>query len=233
MNNFVIEKNQNLLTISCKKPQNPLAPSWKFDMWMYLYNDVVFLTRLNEYLLNNENYVIENFNYYNDGSTGLGKNSVTSRYNSFNLLKMQDPIIESFESLLITQFKNYIKMMHSDLLKDTEFDPYINCWYNVMTPGQQIDIHSHNLTENSFLSGHFTVQCEESYTYYVCPYVKDRLEFENNQGEGIFFPSYIEHGTSVHIGKNRRTTIAFDIYYNNRFVNENIRDNLKKFNIYD
>jgi hypothetical protein len=98
-----------------------------------------------------------------------------------------------------------------------------------MKPGEFIKTHFHNVTSNSFVSGHFTVKCEKSHTYYICPYGKDRLEFENNIGEGIFFPSYLEHGTSVHEGIDNRITIAFDIYFNNSYVNENIKDNLVDF----
>jgi len=226
MKNFIIDKKDNLILVRSLDPLNELAPSWSFNLWMYHLTDKVFLLELKTFLLENKSKIIKNFKSYNDGGTGLGNDTTTSRYNTFNLFRENNSVVSEFKKIINYQFRNYLEKNHKKIFDLERFSPKINCWYNIMNPGEFISSHTHNLTRNSFISGHFTVQCEKSYTYYICPYSKDILEFENNNGEGIFFPSYLEHGTSVHEGFDKRITIAFDIYFNDFCVSESIKNNL-------
>lgn len=222
--NFEVTRNKNLLEISSLKPTNQLAPIWKFSFWFYNLNDRSLIEEIRKILIEKEKDIVSEYRPYNDGGTGLGIDTVTSRYNSFNLFRIQEKAISTLKVAIGNELSAYLDDINFQTTED--FSPMINCWFNIMKPGQQINQHSHNLTNNSFLSGHVTISCEDSHTYYITPYTKDKLEFVNNIGEGIFFPSYIEHGTSVHNGVNNRITLAFDIYYNIDQSNATIRNNL-------
>lgn len=222
MNNFEFKKNKNHIQIRSTPGLTPVTPEWNFNLWMYMLEDKNYCKELAEFLKSKEQEILDSTSPINDGGTGLGNNTVTSRYSTFNLFHINDYKINRFKELIETQFILFCQQLNIDISEQF----YINCWYNVMKPGQKIHTHSHNLTRSSFFSGHFTVDCEDSYTYYICPVTKDKLEFTNNIGEGIFFPSYIEHGTSLHNGTRERVTIAFDIYYSISHVNHNIINNV-------
>jgi hypothetical protein len=221
--NFKITKKENFVQIESLEPTNIIAPSWKFNLWLYSI-DSSFIQELKILLEQEEKNIIEKYPSFNDGGTGLGPDTVTSRYNNFNLFRIEDLRITKLKQIIKNNLQNFLTEL--EFVSTPDFNPRINCWYNIMKPGQSINVHTHNLTNTSFISGHVTVACEDSYTYYITPYTKDKLEFVNNLGEGIFFPSYIEHGTSKHVGSLNRMTLAFDIYYNENHANENIRNNL-------
>jgi len=222
--NFKLSKNHKLIEIESIEPANFIAPHWKFHLWFYSLNDTDFLGKLKQILLEEEKNIIKTYPAFNDGGTGLGFETVTSRYNTFNLFRISRSEIKNLKNYIGLEFKKYLESIQFE--GNLDFSPMINCWFNVMDPGQSINLHSHNLSNTSFISGHITISCEDSYTYYITPYTKDRLEFVNNPGEGIFFPSYIEHGTSAHKGLEKRITLAFDLYYNVEQANSNIRNNL-------
>jgi len=228
MKNFLIEKNNNLISVKSLTPLNFAAPIWNFNLWIYYLDNFRLIEDLKQFLIAEENTILEKYESINDGGTGLGNKTVTSRYHKFNLFRYDNLLILELKDIIVRQFESFLSNINSDVFNDSNFDPYMNCWYNVMKPGEQISQHAHSLTNKSFFSGHFTVACEDSYTYYVCPYTEERLEFQNNKGEGIFFPSYINHGTSVHQGIDYRISIAFDIYYNFNQVIESIKDNVVK-----
>jgi len=221
--NFFVNKKNNLVKISSLDPKNFIAPTWNFNFWFFSI-DINSILEIKELILSQEKNIIENYPAFNDGGTGLGLDTVTSRYTTFNFFRIENSVVKDLKKNIGHQFEQYIKE-----LKITELEnyyPQINCWFNIMKPGQVIDSHCHNLTNTSFISGHVTVACENSFTYYITPYTKDKLEFTNNVGEAIFFPSYLEHGTSIHQGNDQRITLAFDIYYNRSQANHNIKNNL-------
>jgi hypothetical protein len=230
MKTFEVEKNQNLITFRSPDALHPLSVSWNFTVWMYSVNDFDFLNDLKMFLINEEAYIINRYKPFNDGGTSLGLTTVTSRYSTFNLFRLQNIYVQKLKDIVEHQFGSFIKHYRPEIIDDNEFDPVINCWYNVLKPGQEISTHAHSYGPNGFYSGHFTVACEDSETYYISPITRDKLDFKNSVGEGIFFPSYLEHGTSKHIGNNKRVTVAFDIYYKKDHCNENIRENTIKLN---
>ena len=94
---------------------------------------------------------------------------------------------------------------------------WIQCWYNVLRFGQKIKPHMHNTRSDSYLSGHFNVQVENTSTVYMSPINQlndpEVINIKNNSGEMTIFPSYIFHYTTPHYSFKPRITIAFDISY--------------------
>ena len=230
MNTFEVERDKNLILFRSPDALHPLSVSWAFTIWMYSIDVYNFLTDLKLFLENEEAYIIKRYAPFNDGGTSLGLNTVTSRFNTFNLFRIQNPLVQKLKDLVEYQFGNFLKQHKPEILSDKDFEPVINCWYNVLKPGQEISVHSHSYGPDGFYSGHFTVSCEDSETFYISPISRDRLDFKNSIGEGIFFPSYLEHGTSIHKGTDKRVTVAFDIYYRKEHCIDTIRENTIKLN---
>jgi len=232
--NFIIETvSENLTLIRPHRPPEHIEryiPNWGFDLWMYKENDLDFTTRLASFLESIETRILQDYEPVHDSSTGLGDNTVTSRSHNYNLFRETHPTVTKLKTLIETQISRYLEVSNPTVLEDPNFDPHINCWFNVMRPGDQIDVHTHNVT-HPFISGHFTVKCEDSFTYYIIPYTRNHLEFVNNIGEGIIFPSFIEHGTSVHNGKFNRISVAWDLYYNKGDVLPAIINGIEPINI--
>lgn len=232
--NFQFERlDDNLFRVFRHEPPEHLleyTPEWEFNLWMYKNENVEFVNRLSYTLEELEEYIIKKYQPVHDSSTGLGNNTVTARSHNYNLFRETEHTIEEVKTIIKFQIKKFLKATNSKVLDDPVFDPHINCWFNVMTPGTQINQHTHNVT-HPFISGHITVKAEDSYTYYVCPYTRDRLEIVNQPGEGIIFPSYIEHGTSVHQGEYNRISIAWDLYYKKEDTLPAIRNNVERIKL--
>jgi len=150
-----------------------------------------------------------------DGNTGLGYNSLTSRFYHFNVLnwwRTQD-------------LKKIIKKYYQ-IYFDSKISPiYVQCWANVLRKGEKINPHSHRDVEDtnkySALSGNLIVNIdEESYTFY------EGNQILNKNGRMVLFPSSVTHWTSRYNGTSERISIAFDII-NYKDWKENIFDDAK------
>jgi hypothetical protein len=231
--NFRFERlNENLLKFYRIDPPKHLlkyTPEWSLEFWIYKFLNN--LDPLAKFLQKREPEIIDQYTATHDSSTGLGNNTVTSRFHKYNLFHETDPVIEELKADIEKQISTYLSRTDPAVFKSTNFDPHINCWFNIMRPDDKIKEHAHNVT-NPFISGHYTVLCEDSYTYYVIPVTRDRLEFKNTIGEGTIFPSYVQHGTSNHTGTDVRISIAWDLYYNKEDIFPAIYDNVEKVNLY-
>ena len=228
--NFQVNRvNQNLIEVFRHEPPEYLKeyiPLWNFNFWMYMETDRHFVNTLGNFLESIEQTIIDQYEPVHDSSTGLGNNTVTSRSHHYNLFRETAPVALHLHKIIKSQITRYLEQTNPKIFQDPNFDPHINCWFNVMAPGEEIKSHTHNVT-NPFISGHFTVRCENSYTYYIVPYTRDRIEMTNNIGEGIIFPSYMEHGTSIHQGNANRISIAWDLYYNKDDTFDTIKNNVE------
>ena len=81
--------------------------------------------------------------------------------------------------------------------------------------GQKIKPHNHSTTPDSYLSGHFNVQVDDTSTVYMSPINQlndpDVIDIKNRVGDLTLFPSYIFHRTTPHYSLKPRITIAFDL----------------------
>ena len=88
-------------------------------------------------------------------------------------------------------------------------------WANVMRQGEKINPHLHSVKPHSYLSGHVTIQCENTSTYYINPVNQlnepEVKQLKNVPGEITLFPSCMPHYTDTHNASTERITIAFDL----------------------
>lgn len=184
-----------------------MAPNFSFKMAEDIIN--VDLNKFNLFFLNKEKEILNKYTPENDGGTGLGNNSITSRYSNYNLLNFPEMFF----------LKNIIKDKHEKFLKELNLDIkepyYILCWFNVLRKGESIKKHYHSKLEEGycFLSGHICVDTKDSSTYYEPPFFNGCIEIKNQNNQIVFFPSWLNHYTSKVDKEYNRITIAFDIIY--------------------
>tara|TARA_B100001250_G_C19755898_1_gene770080 strand:- start:147 stop:857 length:711 start_codon:yes stop_codon:yes gene_type:complete len=199
------------------QPQTPYAPFWDYVIACKQIDlDVKELARV---ILLEEKVIIEkysegdegHFKYRNesDGYTGLGKDSLTSRFSYYNLLSWDYPVVNDLFNAIKIFHNEYVQGTIGKYVKQPSLS--VRCWANVMRKGQQIHKHAHSSHPHSYLSGHFCVQCKDTSTIYYGLYNDAEYPIENVNGQMTLFPTWTCHKTSRHVGDDERITIAFDI----------------------
>lgn len=190
-------------------PQTPFAPSWDFSIAEKIIK--IDLESLADIILEKEKEIKDEFPASSDGNTGLGPNSLTSRYKHFNVLSWGYPVTDQLHK----EIKKFHKQYYTQLFGKFEKVPNlrIRCWANVMRRGEQIKKHWHAAHPYTYLGGHFTVTAGDTCTVYVNPMddIGGVYRAENIPGKLTFFPNYIPHYTSIHREDFPRITIAFDL----------------------
>jgi hypothetical protein len=196
---------------------SPFAPEWLWVMGEDEIKDVDW-THIAKLILGKEKEIIDNYPVSiasdtqkpTDGDTGLGFNSLTSRFQSFNVLKWQDPEIE--------KIFNHIKEKHDTFIKALgipKIKVWIKCWANVLRNGEEIKPHLHGVHSKIYLGGHIMVQCNNTSTVYINPINQLNAPVEysskNEIGKITLFQNNIPHYTTPHIGDKERISLAFDI----------------------
>ena len=190
-------------------------------MNVIVFDSDINLKKFAKQILKNESKIIKKYPPTNragektDGNTGLGYDSLTSRFFHFNVLKWFNT----------NQLKKEIRKGYESYTNVKNTPLFVQCWANVMRRGDRINPHTHmdqNVSPLHSLSGHLCVKVDGSTnTYYggkpVC----------NVNGEMIFFPSTMIHWTNTYFGDGERITIAFDIF-SEEYFNYDIFEHAKK-----
>ena len=152
-----------------------------------------------------------------DGYTGLGKNSITARHHAFNIFTFKHKELDKLKKEIIEFNKQLNKHFSLNYNKI-----YIKGWYNVLKKGQSIKAHSHNTTPDSYLGGHFCLQCKNTSTYYINPINQlndpEVYKSENINGKLSLFQNCIPHYTDS--CDSEIITIAFDLDLINKHTNQ-------------
>ena len=191
--------------------KTPFAIDYTFYVFENIINDVDF-SAVSKIIKSKEKKIIRSSpKSSGDGNTGLGNNSLTSRFGYFNVLKWQEPDIQKIKDHIVDNVSKF----YSRILQEKPADLKIQCWANVMRKGQQIKTHLHNVDQTCYLGGHVCVACENSSTFYINPVntINDpeTFEIENKVGQITLFSNCIPHYTSKHEGNSERITMAFDL----------------------
>ena len=190
-------------------------------MNVLILNSDVNLERFSKQILKNEPKIIKKYpptnckNIKTDGGTGLGYDSLTSRFFHFNVLKW----------LNTNQLKKEIRKGYESYTNNTNTPLFVQCWANVMRKGDRIKPHAHmdqNINSLHALSGHLCVKVDGSTNTF---YGGEPLL--NVNGEMIFFPSTMTHWTNTYFGESERITVAFDIY-SEEWFNYDVVEHAKK-----
>jgi len=186
----------------------------------YIYENIlnIDLNYLKKFILQKEKQIINKYPAYSDGDTGLGNNSLTSRYPYFNLLQYKE----------LNFLKERIKHEYDTFLNELNVDKqnvYVQCWANVMKKGDKIKKHIHGNNNYGYLGGHICVCTENTNTYYVNPYNRKDFISKNINGKLSFFPDYLAHYTDE-VKNDLRITIAFDMITEQAWK-EDIKEDMK------
>lgn len=201
---------------------NYFAPEYDYKIWQSNIENPALVEAMRKLILIKEKEIIAKYpDVKGDGGTGLGTDSLTSRFGKFNVFKWTEPCFVEFQDWVRGE---YLKFLQALMLPSPK--TYVTCWANVMRKGQIIQPHWHSHTPNSYLSAHFTVSAEGTQTGYQNPF--DRNEWfssDNDAGKLTIFPSFLMHGTTMHNGDSERVTIAMDI--NTEGGMEDLKNSLK------
>ena len=199
----------SIIRLKSLHPETEYAPQWNIPLYQSEWNEFQKLDTIRDALLRNEQKFIDDLEYHQDGGTGLGENSVTSRFGRYNLFHYTDMCPELGE--LLTFFRrSYVNFITEDTTTIRDLD--IVCWFNVVRNGEKIQEHNHGSGHNSYLSGNFHLDDYDTHTYYKSPFDPVMAApFNNEKGVLTIFPSFLTHGTTEHNSTNERVSIAFDL----------------------
>jgi|TARA_R100001126_G_scaffold102653_1_gene88015 hypothetical protein len=204
-----------------KSPLGISSNIWHFHNKI---NNIDF-NKLNKFLLNLEKDLLKK-EPKRDGNTGL-KNSVTSRFEYYNLLKQENDEIKKLELNIINTVRCFLEYKKININKI-----FIQCWFNVLRQNEQIKLHRHfklNEVDSSFISGHLHCTDNNSSTFYGNLSESNFIEVKNMVGDLILFPSYVPHFVSKNTSTKDRISIAFDIYPNKSFCDKDyLKNNIIK-----
>ena len=196
----------------------PFAPHWDYLMCEGVID--FDPTNLISEILEKEKEIIAKYEYEGDWGTKLGKNSLTSRSNRYNLLR--------FESA--GPLKDCIKNTHDIFMDDMGImkssATWAQCWANVMRKKEKIQPHCHGFGPWTYLSGHICLQVTNTSTWYINPFGGDPWESKNFPGKITLFPGWLRHYTDMVKDDQERITVAFDLFPQEAY-DEDIKDAMK------
>ena len=202
--------------------KTPFAIDYTFYVFENIINDVDF-NAVSKIIKSKEKKIIRSSpKSSGDGNTGLGNNSLTSRFGYFNVLKWQEPDIQKIKDHIVDNVSKF----YNRILQEKPTDLKIQCWANVMRKGQQIKPHVHDTSNNCLLGGHICVDVDNTSTHYINPFKyfsginQETYSSKNEVGKITLFSDNIPHYTDKVISKDR-VTIAFDIINGNQKHNDN------------
>ena len=185
------------------------APTWDFSIGINKWRNDSKIKIIKDWLINNEKRLINKYSGDYDGGTGLGTNSLTGRFEKYNLFEYANELPELNELLdfFRTSYLEFLEIEKKDVR-----DTVIVCWYNVMRNGEFVAEHHHGAGHDVYLSGNFMLDTYPTCTNYLCPYDKDAiLPMSNSIGILTIFPSFLPHKSDPYYGDEVRVSIAFDI----------------------
>ena len=197
VHNFINEKT---------KDHTPYSPTWRYCISeKKLDLDVEeFAKIIIDHRLKNQDFVIATFS---------------------NVLKWDHPVCKQLHKEIIEFHDQYVE---GTVGKPPEGHPFtgelenlkVRCWSNTIVNGEEIGKHSHSSHPQSYLSGHFTIACEDTSTIYYDPYNNnEEYPIENEPNILTLFPTWVPHRTSLHTGDSPRITLAFDIFLQDMDLN--------------
>ena len=193
-------------------PLTPFAPDYKY----YISEKKIFSEKeckeWNDYLLQQEPILLDEFRTSSgDGYTGLGDNSITSRYSHFNLLKFDFHLIPKLKTEILNGIKSILSISGNTDWQETL---YTNSWFNVLRQGESMNAHTHGFHMHTLYGFHLTINAHETFTSYYHPikFREESFHVPNKIGYLTLFPSDIPHGVSPNKYETPRITLAGDIF---------------------
>tara|TARA_Y100000815_G_C13341794_1_gene500265 strand:+ start:1814 stop:2467 length:654 start_codon:yes stop_codon:yes gene_type:complete len=211
-----------IFTFKSNPPLTPFAPQWDYSLGHENISNFIDCPKIASLILSKEKSIMGKFpddalkgpavnSSSIDGYTGLGQKSLTSRHGYYNLLEWPEKEIKILHDNIVKSHQKFlnglnIKISNTILIKG---------WANVLRKGEKINPHLHSVQPHSYLSGHVTIQCDNTSTYYINPVNQlnepEVKQIKNVPGEITLFPTCVPHYTDLHNAPTERITIAFDL----------------------
>jgi hypothetical protein len=214
---------------------SPFAPEWEYFLVESAIENIDYV-KIANYFLNKEQELLKLPVTIKsdtvDGYTGLGANSLTSRYSHYNVFQFENELPE-LTKLRQEIFNRYCEML--SLLGIKRDKIWFQSWCNIVRKGEYIKPHLHSVSPYCYLGAHVTIQCDGTSTVYINPInqINDPEIYDspNKVGKLTIFQQNIPHYTTEHKSDKERITIAFDFYIDEEYnqKDENSRKNLLLF----
>ena len=209
-----MKSKMKLINFKSNFPLTPFSPSYNYFIFE---NDISSEVDINEtlsYMFDRERELLKDDK--NIDKSDSEKKFMTIRYKFFNekIFKMKYMI--NLVNALKENIYDYSKILHEKIPENL----WIQIWCNILRKDQSIDIHQHDASEHSYLSGNLCLQSNNTKTHYINPqnyFKKFNPEYssENKKGTLTIFPSTIPHYTDSVKDNDIRVSIAFDVMIEN------------------
>jgi len=220
---FVSDKSKPSLT--------PFSPNYNYFIGEENINDKINIDKILEIMFHREAEL--------STTKKIKKDDIKiNRYKIFNADIFQKKHIKDLIDVIKRSVVEYSKHLNEQLPEKL----WIQMWCNIMRENQSIEIHQHDATECSYLSGNLCLQSENTKTHYINPqtyftHFKTYYSSNNKRGNLTIFPCTLPHYTDEVKDNNTRVTIAFDILTkeNNKKLlwesknNDLFRENIREF----
>ena len=195
-------------------PHTPFAPSYTY----YLTEKKIFSEEECEswynYLLEQEPILFDKHRIpAGDAGTGLGPNSLTSRYPYFNILDFDFHLMSKLKTEIFNGIKTILSISDNTNWRETL---YSKGWFNVLRKGEEMTPHFHGYHKHIFYGFHLTIGAKETFTTYYHPVTfpfqqNDAYHVPNKVGYLTLFPNFIPHSVTPNRYEIPRVSIAGDI----------------------
>jgi len=209
-----MKNNIKLINFKSNFPLTPFSPNYNYFIFESDIDNQVNIKEILRTMLNREKELLKDDK--NIDKNDSQKKFMTIRYKFFNekIFKMKYMI--NLINLLKQNIYNYSEILHEKIPKNL----WIQIWCNILRKEQSIDIHQHEASEYSYLSGSLCLVSNNTKTHYINPqnYFKNfnpEYSSENKKGRLTIFPSTIPHYTDSVKGDDIRVSIAFDVMIEN------------------
>jgi hypothetical protein len=122
---------------SSEAPQSALAPTWRIPFFETTLADTN-LCRALRTAVEQHRADIMSLPAGSDGNTGLGTNSLTSRFQKYNLLAWDDAAINQLRRRILMDYHGFLESLGLDRRR-----VFVQCWANVLAPGKFLGRHVH------------------------------------------------------------------------------------------
>ena len=118
----------NLIRLKSEHPETSYSPSWDIPIFQSMWGATDENVKIRNWLVENEQQFLD-LPGNSDGDTGLGLESVTSRFGQYNLFNYADQLPELQQ--LLTFFRiSYLNFVQADQTSIKDLD--IVCWFNIL-----------------------------------------------------------------------------------------------------
>jgi len=228
------ENKIKIINFKSHFPLTPFSPNYNYFIFENDIDDKVEINEILNHMLDREKELMKDDK--NIDKSNSEKKNMTIRYKFFNekIFKMKYMI--NLIDVLRENIYNYSKVLYEKVPEKL----WVQIWCNILRKDQSIDIHQHDSSEHSYLSGNLCLQSNNTKTHYINPqnyFKKFNPEYssENKKGRLTIFPSTIPHYTDSVKDNELRVSIAFDVIIESdmkKILWENKKNDLFRENIF-